>query len=158
MRFHKNGWPHLTERTEWGLAYTVQHSVDTNKARWAVNVDGRITYVHILVWEKCHGRKLPPRWVVHHIDGNPLNNAIENLQAMPHAAHNSLHKLRHMKSHLTTSTGVEGKKCKSCPFVKPLGEFPRNGISAAGTPVYRPECRECYARRQRLPATRCRLT
>jgi len=35
---------------------------------------------HRLVMEKHIGRYLDPQEVVHHIDGNPRNNAIENLQ------------------------------------------------------------------------------
>jgi hypothetical protein len=152
MRFHKNGWPHLTKLTEWGPAYTCQHSHLKAKARWVVRTRFGLRYEHILVWEKYHRRKLPRGWVVHHLDGNPLNNDVSNLEAMPHAAHNSLHRLGIMKSHVTTATGAEGKFCGSCKQVKPITDFPRNGISQAGTPVYRPTCRGCYARGQRPPA------
>lgn len=35
---------------------------------------------HRLIMEECLGRFLDPEEVVHHIDGNPSNNALENLQ------------------------------------------------------------------------------
>jgi hypothetical protein len=34
---------------------------------------------------------LDKRYCVHHIDGNPLNNILENLQIMPYLEHNQLH-------------------------------------------------------------------
>ena len=38
------------------------------------------TYVHRWVEEKKLGRKLKPKEVVHHKDGNPLNNSPNNLK------------------------------------------------------------------------------
>ena len=38
------------------------------------------TYVHRWVAEKKLGRKLKSKEVVHHIDGNPLNNSPNNLK------------------------------------------------------------------------------
>lgn len=145
-------WPKLRKPTEWGPAYTVQHAIYTNKARWVVRTVNGLVYEHILIWQKHHGRKLPRGWVVHHIDEDPLNNDVTNLEAMPHGKHNSLHRLRIMKSHVVTSCGSEAKKCRACGKTKSLDLFPRNGTSAAGTLVYRPACRECDKLRQRLLA------
>lgn len=150
MNTSNRTWPRLKKLTEWGYAYTVQHAVYTNKARWVVRTKDGLRYEHILVWEKHHGMKLPKGWVVHHKDGEPLNNSIENLQAMTHAEHNSLHKRGVMRSHVLTPSGVEGRQCNECLVIKPLSEFPKNGTSLAGTPVYRPTCRTCGTSRQRL--------
>jgi hypothetical protein len=38
------------------------------------------TYVHRRKKKKKLGRKLKPKEVVHHIDGNPLNNSPNNLK------------------------------------------------------------------------------
>jgi hypothetical protein len=43
-------------------------------------IDGFYVLQHRLVMEKFIGRYLTPAEVVHHIDGNPSNNAIENLR------------------------------------------------------------------------------
>jgi endogenous inhibitor of DNA gyrase (YacG/DUF329 family) len=44
-------------------------------------VDGELTYLHRYVWEKYNG-PVPVGHFVHHIDGDPLNNAPDNLQAV----------------------------------------------------------------------------
>ncbi len=137
--------------TRWGEAYTVQHTMHSDQARWVVRrPDGSLAYEHKLVWEEVHGA-LPQGQVIHHIDGNPLNNALENLEAMSRGEHTSMHLRGNMGSH-SVRDGVEGKKCRSpfcCGTWKPLAEFPRNGRSKVGTPVYRPVCRACIARAQR---------
>ena len=46
---------------------------------------------HRLVWEEANGRRLKTGQVVHHIDGNPGNNAPENLAAMSANEHSKLH-------------------------------------------------------------------
>lgn len=46
---------------------------------------------HVYVMESAIGRNLFPNEVVHHIDENKKNNAIENLQIMTHAEHTIHH-------------------------------------------------------------------
>ena len=48
-------------------------------------------FKHRLLAEIKIGRKLEDDEVVHHIDGNHLNNDIENLQVMKRSEHMSLH-------------------------------------------------------------------
>jgi|GEM_PF-3410701 len=134
--------------TRWGEAYTIQHTAKSNQARWVVQLpNGVIKYEHILVWEAAHG-PLPEGWVIHHKNGDPLDNTLENLQAMPRGTHTSLHMREIMRSHSIVD-GVEGKVCRDCKNWKPLPEFPRNGRSRVGTVVYRPVCAACYALQQR---------
>jgi len=40
-----------------------------------------------LVWEKTHGRPLPEGWIIRRRDGDPRNDAPENLVAMPRSQH-----------------------------------------------------------------------
>lgn len=49
---------------------------------------------HRLVMEKKLGRYLEPHEVVHHIDGNPANNAPENLELFDSNAEHLRHELR----------------------------------------------------------------
>ena len=47
--------------------------------------------LHTLIVEKCINRKLNKNEVVHHIDGNKLNNDPNNLFVMPRSVHQKLH-------------------------------------------------------------------
>ena len=43
-------------------------------------------YLHRVIWEDAHG-PIPWDCVIHHEDGNPLNNNLENLQCVPEYLH-----------------------------------------------------------------------
>ena len=143
-------YPKKKKKTKWGRAHTVAHSHLKGKARWQVHVraTGRPRYESHLVWEEAHGRPVRKGCVIHHVNEDPLDNREENLVEMTHEDHNSLHKLRRMKSHFWRK-GIECKKCKHCGRILPVEMFPLNGQSAAGSPVRRPICIDCDKRRQR---------
>lgn len=48
-------------------------------------------FVHRLVFEDFYQTKLPENIVIHHIDGNKLNNEIWNLEPMTNAEHSAMH-------------------------------------------------------------------
>ena len=48
-------------------------------------------FEHRLVMEKHLGRKLLPNEVIHHKDGDGLNNALENLELMEQSKHQNEH-------------------------------------------------------------------
>ena len=47
-------------------------------------------YLHRYVWEKAHG-EIPMGFEVHHIDGNPANNELDNLTLMTSSEHRNHH-------------------------------------------------------------------
>jgi hypothetical protein len=50
----------------------------------------RTIYEYQWIWETAHGQRIPSGHVIHHIDHNSSNNAVENLQLMTfrdHAVH-----------------------------------------------------------------------
>ena len=54
------------------------------------NANNQVPYAH-LVMEKHIGRYLESSEVVHHTDGNPLNNAVSNLELMTLGEHVTIH-------------------------------------------------------------------
>lgn len=54
----------------------------------------RNKFLHRLVWEDWYGVSVPDGYVIHHIDGNRLNNEIWNLQCVQNNIHNKHHMLK----------------------------------------------------------------
>ena len=50
-----------------------------------------LKWLHKLIYEDYHKVTILPKNVVHHLDGNPLNNNINNLALMTVEEHNKLH-------------------------------------------------------------------
>ncbi len=99
-----------------------------------VSVDGRKVAEHIYIMEKLIGRKMKGRGkeVVHHIDGNKLNNAPRNLRLMSMPEHQSMHVLtrRTLIHH-----GLPGDRPKvSIPTREPPDSraTPKTGRTASG--------------------------
>lgn len=63
-----------------------------------IRIDGKDVGEHILVAEKKIGRRLNPDEVVHHINGDKLDNRPENLQVMTNSEHVKLHGSRRGKT------------------------------------------------------------
>ena len=65
---------------------------DEMKSRYrGVKIKGKKIDEHRYIMEQILGRKLTKDEVVHHIDGNKLNNDPSNLQVMSRAEHTRLH-------------------------------------------------------------------
>ena len=83
-----------------------------------LEVDGVYTSEHRVVMEKYLKRKLTKKEVVHHINGNPRDNRLENLVVLTQLEHNRLHKEKYPKL----------KKCQNCGklFRPPINHRSRN--------------------------------
>ena len=56
--------------------------------------EGRRRALHRVIVEQREGRELRPDEVVHHVDGNPLNNDSHNLVILTRSEHMKIHKRR----------------------------------------------------------------
>lgn len=79
--------------------------------------------IHRLIVEKKLNRYLTPEEVVHHIDGNPLNNSIENLQLF--ATHGEHTKMAHPEIALKSSIVNKGQR-RSIKTEFKKGQIPWN--------------------------------
>lgn len=74
--------------------------------------NGRIEYGHVLVAEKALGRKLKSPEVVHHVNGNGLDNRPDNLVVCPDQ---NYHLLLHVRQRAYDACGhADWRKCKFC--------------------------------------------
>ena len=78
-----------------GPSPLLPHQLRRRHRAGSPNADGYIRvstpsgrfYFHRLVYEVATGCPIPPRWHVHHVDGNVSHNCPINLQALPSAVH-----------------------------------------------------------------------
>jgi len=69
----------------------------------AVTIDGVKIHVHRLLMEYEVLNDIPREFCIHHLDGNKMNDSIDNLAIMVAGAHNS----HHMKGYVVTDKQVE---------------------------------------------------
>lgn len=92
-RFRRNGFTHIKPNAnilKSGIPYLNLRGY----MEFFSKEHGRKIRVHRYVMEKYIGRKLDPKEAVHHINGNKLDNRIENLELL---ANNAIHVSKHGK-------------------------------------------------------------
>lgn len=97
-------------------------------------VGGILMHEHRYVVENHLGRKLVKGEVVHHKDGNRLNNSIDNLEVV-------INQSEHVKLHCLRFRSETHKECASCGVVKERCEFYRG--SKARKDPHHSYCKIC---------------
>lgn len=103
-----------------------------------VVTQGRAILEHRLVWEASNG-PVPPGHDIHHIDGNKLNNALENLECVSRIAHKRIHGGCELRD------GVWWKPCARCGERKPIGREHWYMDRSGRSPVLG-RCKRCHIR------------
>lgn len=72
----------------------------------------RYKATHIIIAETALGKPLPPKAVVHHVDGNPMNNTNNNLLI---CQDNAYHRTIHRRQRAMAACGnPDWRKCRFC--------------------------------------------
>lgn len=94
---------------------------------------------HRWIWQQRHG-PIPKDYVIHHKNGNKLDNRLENLDLMSRPTHSGHHSPR--------TWNADGKVCKGCEHFLPLTRF-YCYPNKKGRMVVQPRCKSCHNRRPR---------
>lgn len=99
---------------------------------------------HRWVMERHIGRSLESDEIVHHINEDPLDNRLENLQLMSRLEHLRLHKKGIARNKENTATH---KQCPVCKETKPRTEWGKNKSTFDGL---NSACLVCVRLRQQI--------
>lgn len=86
------------------------------KGYWRIRVNGKQVYQHRFVMEEALGRSLTKYEVVHHKNGDRLDNAIENLVLLASQSD-------HMQEHRQTYSSALHRQCSKCRIIKSFDDF-----------------------------------
>lgn len=102
-------------------------------------IDGETKRLHRYIMEQYIGRKLKSSEIIHHKDGNKLNNNISNLEIITHKDHNKLHNPK--------KPFPEFKECTVCHEIKHNFEFYTHYQKNRNRTVLGSKCRKCDIKR-----------
>lgn len=100
---------------------------------------------HVMIVEQILGKKLPTTVVIHHIDGNRLNNSKDNLVVCQDQAY---HKLLHTRTKALDACGnANWRKCwvckKYCDKTELINKVAKTNQNGEGTWMHR-TCEQAY--------------
>ena len=114
--------------------YTIPNHGYVSKLGYPITcIQGKDFLTHRLEYEKHIDRKLKSSECVHHIDGNKLNNSIENLEITDRKKHPTKHR-HNPKIH---------KFCRLCSSFLPTENFSKDKYNR-----FRSYCKKCRSKYQ----------
>jgi hypothetical protein len=145
---HSRTWCHAHYK-KWHLHGDPNHGRSYARGRgegtvnWAgylaVMVGAKKRLQHVVVAEKVLGKPLPPRAVVHHVDGDRLNNEPANLVVCPDPAY---HQLLHVRQRAMDECGNPAfRRCIFCRFFGDVSLMTKTGNNKSGHHHYHKGCR-----------------
>lgn len=100
-------------------------------------IDGKRKLKHRHIMEQHLGCPLAEKETVHHVDGDPGNNDIENLVVLQSRG-------QHNNHHATTFRDTKRKQCTKCLKIKPRSEFSKNRSNPTDfDDPHDTRCKEC---------------
>lgn len=124
-----------TLHTKWGAA-----KIDSKGYYRITSIKegNRDKLLHRLIWEDFYGCEIPKGYIIHHKNGNKLDNCILNLQLMSRADHNTLHKTgethteeskrKMSESHKGEKNSMYGRTGENCPGWKNYPRITKKGF------------------------------
>lgn len=135
-RWHKYGRTHLIRRKN-GTGHIADKYTE-------FCINNKTIRGHRLVAEKALGKPLPEKAVIHHVDGNGLNNTNSNLVICQDHAY---HMLLHIRQKALEASGhADWRKCKYCKNHDAIDNLTICPSKKNGDTVYHKSCRASYAR------------
>ena len=134
-RWRHNGDPFTLRRAPDG-AGTV-----SSEGYLVITVGDRRIKEHRHVMQVFLGRELERTELVHHIDGDKLNNTLENLLLVSRPDH--------LRDHHASFRNGTHKECTACHEIKPRGEFNRKPSPGGRGDPHASKCRACMVSVQR---------
>ena len=77
-----------------------ESEIRSDRVYFSTNRNGKTESLHVAIWEHENG-KVPEGFHIHHKDGNPLNNNIENLECIDGKIHISEHSKKYFEENKT---------------------------------------------------------
>ena len=105
--------------------------------------------LHRLIYEDYHGVTLPSDVDIHHIDGNKINNDLDNLELLSHAEHSRQHMLgdrnpmKSKEARLKLSQYCKGRKRDKSIYIKQSKSLSTSQNSLGLYRVSKVNCNEC---------------
>lgn len=139
MRWRTHGDTSCTKKAANGAGYV-------QGGYFGHQINGKRTFVHVVIAERALGHSLPMGAVVHHVNENRLDNRKENLVICPSRAyHNLLHARMRAQEACGNPNWRRCRRCKSYDQLKNLRVYQNQNTTA----YWHPSCEARYNKNKR---------